>query len=227
MSARVQTACAWCGPAFVVLFFAGFIIAGLFPPPTPSESAREVAAAYRDNPDLRRLGLFLMLLAAGLTGPFVAVISTQLKRIEGGETMSNLQLVGGACGVVAIIVPIFIFMAATYRPGRSPEVTQALADLAWLPFIANIPPAIMQAVAIAVATLSDRSRRPVFPRWFGYYQLWVAFLFIPGGFVVFFKHGALAWNGLLAFWLAATVFGTWFIVTSIMLRRAISARAEA
>jgi hypothetical protein len=222
MSPRVQSLCAWCGPLFVVVFFAGMLLAGFLPPPSPQDSAREVASFYADDTDLVRFGLFVMMVAAMLTGPFVAVISVQLRRIEGDRpTMAYTQLIGGALGVFAIVIPVLIFTAAAFRPERSPEITQALNDLAWLPFVMNFVPVIMQCVAIAAAVLADRRPDPIFPRWVGYYNLWAAVLFIPGGLVTFFKQGAFAWNGLLAFWLAAVVFGTWFIVMSIMLRRAI------
>jgi hypothetical protein len=225
VSTRVQTWCAWCGPAFALVFFAGMLLAGLLPPPSPGRSAQEVAAFYRDDTDLIRLGLFIMMIAAGLTAPFGAVISAQLRRVPGSSAMVYMQLVGAATGVLAIIVPVLLFTAAAFRPERSPELTQLVDDAAWLPFIMNFPPAILQAVAIGVVVLALQRDTVVFPRWVGYYNLWVAVLFIPGGMATFFKHGAFAWNGLLAFWLAAVVFGTWFIVMSVMLRRAIREQA--
>jgi len=227
MSSRVLKLCAWCGPAFAVTFFVGMLLAGLLPPPSPSDSAQEVARFYSDDTNLVRFGLFVMMCAAGLTAPFVAGISVQLKRIEGDVSpMAYLQLIGGTAGVLAILVPVFAFSAAAFRPDRNPEITQALNDLAWLPFIINIPPAIIQCVAIGTAVIRDRSEHPVFPRWVAYYNFWVAFLFVPGGLATFFKHGAFAWNGALAFWLAAVMFGGWFIVMTIATLGAIR-RADA
>lgn len=222
MSKGVQKACAWCGPIFAVVFFAGMLIGGFLPPFSPHANAQAVADFYRDDTTLVRLGLFVMMVAAGITAPFVAVISVQLKRIEGAQSpMAYLQLVAGAVGVVAILVPVFVFTAAAFRPERAPVVTQALNDIAWLPFIMNIPPAILQCLAIGFAVLGDRRPTPILPRWVGYYNFWVAFLFIPGGLVTFFKTGPMAWNGVIGFWLAAVVFGSWFIVMSVVLLRAI------
>lgn len=222
MNTRIQTWCAWCGPVFAVVFFVGMLLAGFLPPPSPGDSAPEVADFYRDDVDLIRLGLFTMMIAAGITAPFVAVIAVQLKRIEGQSSpMTYLQLIGGTTGMVAILVPVLIFAAVAFRPERSPEITQVMNDMAWLPFIINIPPAIVQCLSIGMAVLSDRRENPVFPRWVAYYNFWVAFLFVPGGLAMFFKDGAFAWNGLLAFWLAAVMFGTWFVVMSIALRGAI------
>lgn len=87
----------------------------------------------------------------------------------------------------------------------------------------NLVSAVVQAAAVAVAVLGDKSTRPLIPRWVGYFNLWVILLFLPGGLATFFKTGAFAWNGLLAFWLAAVVFGLWYVVMTVMLRRAIRA----
>lgn len=218
---RLLKACAWCGPAFVLVFFAGMLIAGYLPPPGPSDPLDEVVSFYSEDPTRVRLGLFLMMVAAGLIVPFVAVIAYMMRRAEGDRPlMTYVQLLGGAAGVVAVLVPVFIFTAVAFRPDRPAEITQALNDLAWLPFIMNIPPAIVQSISIAIVALG-KQQRPVFARWVGYYNLWVAVLFVPGGLITFFKTGPLAWNGLLAFWLAATVFGTWFLVMSSVVRRAI------
>jgi hypothetical protein len=67
--------------------------------------------------------------------------------------------------------------------------------------------------------LGDRATRPLWPRWVAFYNLWTAFLFTAGGFAIFFRHGAFAWNGLLAYWLAAVTFGAWFLVMAYLLFR--------
>jgi hypothetical protein len=84
----------------------------------------------------------------------------------------------------------------------------------------NGPPAIAQAVSFGTAVLGDKSDRPAFPRWLGFYNFWVAFCFLPACILVYFKTGPFAWNGLLSFWLAATVFGTYFIVMGVMFIKA-------
>ena len=40
-----------------------------------------------------------------------------------------------------------------------------------------------------------------------------------------FHDGAVAWNGLLAFWLPASAFGGWFPVMFVFLRKAIKQQA--
>lgn len=80
-------------------------------------------------------------------------------------------------------------------------------------------------MAVGVATLRDAREHPVFPRWFGYLNLWVAFAFLPGPFIIFFHTGAFAWNGFAAFWIPASVFGVWFGSWFLALRNAIEDEA--
>jgi hypothetical protein len=207
---------------FVVVFFPGMLMAGLLPPHSPQEGARQIAEASATNPEIRRFGIFLCVIAAGLGAPLAAVISTYLKKVDRAGTYSNLQLIGGATAVVAILVPMFIWAAAAFRPGERPdEIILALNDLAWLPFVMNFPPALMQCLAIGFAVLGDHRELPVFPRWVGYYNLWSAAMFLPGGLVIFFHTGPFAWNGLLAFWLVAVLFGAWFFVMTWVMLKAI------
>src|SRR5262249_46808293 len=69
--------------------------------------------------------------------------------------------------------------------------------------------------------LMDRRQRPIFPRWLGYYNLWVALMFTPGTFTVFFHNGPLAWNGLIAWYLPLAVFATWLVINPIYLSKAV------
>jgi hypothetical protein len=212
----------------MLVFLIGFwFVAGLVPPPTPHDSARKIADLYQHNTNQIRLGLLITLIAAALCLPFVSLITVQMKRIEGRfSVLSYTQLVAGATTCLLITFPVMIMTAAAFRPGRNPELTQLLNDVAWLPFVMVFPPAVLQSVSIAVAVLGDKAAKPVFPRWVAYYNLWTAFLFLPAGLLTFFKHGPFAWNGLLAFWMALTVFGAWFGVMFYVLRQAINNQFE-
>src|SRR5262245_31969983 len=102
MNARTQMLCLWCGPAALVVFVVGiWFVAGLVPPPTPHDSAQEISDLYRDNTDAIRAGLVLGIVGAALTGPWVAVISTQMKRVEGAyHPLTYVQLGLGMLGVL-------------------------------------------------------------------------------------------------------------------------------
>jgi uncharacterized protein (DUF983 family) len=44
---------------------------------------------------------------------------------------------------------------------------------------------------------------------------------VPGVMCLLFKTGPFAWNGLFVFWIPLAVFGSWFVVMSLLLLRAI------
>jgi hypothetical protein len=223
MNPKVQRICLWCGPVALGVFFAGLLIAGWFPPPSPHDNALQVAHMYQTHTDRIRIAALVIALAGALTAPSVAVISTQMKRIEGPSgPLSQIQLGCGVLGVLLFTIPTFFWQAAAYDPHRSPEITQALHVAGWLPFIAAIFPAIMQNLSIAGAVFTDKRANPVFPRWLGYANIWIATLFLPSGMVLFFHHGPFSWNGIFTFWLAATVFGIWFIAMIVCMLKAIA-----
>lgn len=211
MTSTLQRTLAWSGAAFVLLLFPGIIMTGLLPPISPTKTATEVAQFWSTNTGLKRMGLVVMLASAGLQAPLGALIAIRIKQMEGRyPVLAYLQLIACVLSVVAILMPTFAFAAASYRPERDPQITQALNDLGWLPFVMNWPAATIQCLAIAFAIFG--AVQEVWPRWFAYWNLWCAFLFAFGGLVVLFKDGVFAWNGLLAFWVVAVFFGTWFLV---------------
>jgi len=227
MARKVQIVCASMGFAFVVVLFGGIIVAGMLPPFSPSAGAEEVAAWYQDNTNGIRFGMVLMMFGALMTAPWGALLAAHIKKVEGEFTpLTYTFLAATAAGCVAIFMPVMIFSAAAFRPERSAEITQTLNDMAWIPFIMNGPPAITQAIVLGAAILMDKRARPAFPRWAGYYNFWVGFGFLPACILLYFKSGPFAWNGVLSFWLAAVVFGTWFITMSILMLRALPEREE-
>ena len=214
MTREIQRTMAVCGAAFVLLLFPAIIMIGLLPPMSPLQTADQVAQFWSTNTGLKRMGLVIMLAAAGLQAPFGALIAVRIRQMEGGRysALAYTQLVGTGLAVVAILMPTFAFAAASYRPERDPQITQALNDLGWLPFVMNWPAATIQCLVIGFAIFG--AAKDIWPRWLGYFNVWCAFIFAAGGLVVLFKDGVFAWNGLLAFWLVAVFFGVWFLVMS-------------
>jgi hypothetical protein len=212
MTTGIQKTMAISGAAFVLLLFPAMLMIGLLPPISPMRSAVEVAQFWSTNTGLKRLGLVVMLTASGLQAPFGALIAVRIRQMEGGRysPLAYAELVGTGLAVVAIVMPVFAFAAASYRPERDPQITQALNDLGWLPFVMNWPAATIQCLAIGFGIFG--AKQAVWPRWLGYFNVWCAFLFAAGGLVVLFKNGVFAWNGLLAFWMVAVFFGLWFLI---------------
>jgi hypothetical protein len=227
MHVSIEKASAWLGVAmlggFLVMFW---FIAGLVPPMSPALTADQTARIYSDH-DLRiRIGLALMILFAWLFVPFLALLSRQVRRIEGyWGVMSLTQVMLSVTFPFGFLLCALFGVAAAYRPERNPDVTQALSDMFWFIFVGLVGPLITQVVILAFCVFIDRRQVPSFPRWFGYFNIWYAVLGVPGCAIYLFKTGPLAWNGMFAFWIPLTVFCIWMIVTAIMLTKAVDVEA--
>ncbi|MBA3348442.1 MAG: hypothetical protein H0T13_07755, partial [Actinobacteria bacterium] len=208
------------------LFFVGFgLVAGFIPPPSPGESATQVAQRYAEDRDRIRTGLFITAFASTLLVPAFAVFTIQMRRIEGRVSpLAWVQMGMGSLLVLVFILPLMTFEVAAFRADRSPEILQALNDLAWIPFVAVVWTVWMQTITIAIAILRDRREVPVYPRWLGYLNLWAAAGVTPGAFIVFFKDGPLAWNGILGWWCIVIVFFIWLVAMTWASFRAIDAQ---
>lgn len=222
VNSKTQLLCAWAGPLAQVLWVAGFwLLARWIPPPSPSDDPLAVQTMYLNNLEGIRAGMLVATMGAALLGPFSAALATQMKRIEGRNSpLAYTQLGLGMVTILLFVIPCFVMEAAAFRPERNPVVMQALNDVAWLPFVGAYQTTFIQLVAVAICIFRD-TRLRLFPRWLGYFTLWVALSLVPAGFCVFLKIGPFAWNGFLAFWLALAVFCGWFITMFIYLRKAI------
>ena len=117
-------------------------------------------------------------------------------------------------------VPAMTWTVAAFRPERDPAITQLVSDMAWLWWVGGASILLMM-IPVAVTALLDRSPEPVFPRWAGYLNLWIALLIIPDQLLFFFKTGPFAWNGLIGIYIPLAVFGSWFVTTFWLLRKAV------
>lgn len=223
MNPETQRLCAYSGIISMLMFFVGMLVMTFLPPLSPSLGIDEVATIYRDNATAIRAGAVLIIISSLFAIPFYAVISVQLRRIEGRArpVLAYTQMIAGAANIQFFILPGLLFAVASYRPERMPEITHALNDLAWIITILPWPITFVQALACGIAILRYQPDAVLFPRWVGFFNLWVAVLFIPGSLIPFFKTGPFAWDGLLAFWIPATMFGFWFVVMQMVILKAI------
>jgi uncharacterized membrane protein YidH (DUF202 family) len=222
-SRRIQVFSAWCGPAFAVLLFGGWgLMAGFIPLISPHDTLQQVAGAWRDHHFLTLFGLTLAMFGIALLLPFYLGISMQMRRAElRTPVMAILQMAAGVIVVAVLLLPMLVFIVGAFRPERSAELDQLLNDASYIMLILPWPPIIVQVWAISVATLTDYRENPVFPRWFGYMNIWVGFLLVPANMIIFFKTGPFAWTGVIGFWLPAAVFGLWYFVVTYVLLQAI------
>jgi len=142
-------------------------------------------------------------------------------RVEGEYTpLSYIQLGTGMLGVLLFIFPVMVMQTAAFRPDRDPDFLLLLNDLAWIPFVGVFMLAVVQNIAIGVCAFQDPTGK-VFPRWLGYFNIWVALLFLPAALLYFFKTGPFAWDGVFVFWVPLSIFGAWFFVMFFVTRKAI------
>jgi hypothetical protein len=222
MNRRNQLICAWSGLLILLGFGVGILLAGFLPPPRADDSLQQVAQLYSDRTNRLRAGLVLMMLGGAFFAPFSAAISRQLKRIEGpAGPLAYTQLAAGAANVVVVTIGVMVMSAASFRPERNPEITQAINDLGFLLFLLYVSPLMVQTLAIGLAIVGGGDQT-VFPRWVGYLNLWAAIASIPAVLLPFFKSGPFAWHGIFEFWLAATIFFTWILTMTIATIRAIN-----
>ena len=83
------------------------------------------------------------------------------------------------------------------------------------------------ALLLTIASFVDRTEPGTFPRWFGYLNAWYALLALPGGAVMIFNDGPLAWNGVFAFWIPLVAFSVWMIAVTVVLLQSIKAEQTA
>ena len=225
MNTRNQLLCVHSTVIFVFFILVGLIfLTGWVPPPSPALNAEQTAAIFTDNTQLR-IGLALMAFVGPLFMGLPVAIAAQLKRIEGSShVLSNLQLLMAALGVLAVQFPALAWLGISYRPGLSPEIIQVFNDICWFIFFGAVSPAVFQPLAIGLCILGSESSEEVYPRWLGYGNLWLAFLFIPGALIPFFTRGPFAWNGLFSFWLVLNVFFFWMILNYVYTVKAIRAQ---
>lgn len=221
LSPRLHRVFTLTGPALVVIFFAGFLLSGIFPPSDPSASARDIAASYASDVTAIRIGCALMCFALTLFAPFGTLIAMWTRRAERGfPLLTSLQLVAlAACTTVVVIIPLTWALAA-YRPDDvTPDVTRMLHDAGWFLFLFSWPPFSLWIGAVGAAILRDVADHPVFPRWSGYLSLWTALLFAPAVLMAFFKRGPMSYNGIIAFYIPTFIFFIWVAGMTVALLR--------
>lgn len=219
----IEKAAAWCGPIFLVLYLIAFMgIAGFVPPPSPNQSSAQIAELFAENRLSIRIGMVLAMVFSTLLFPYFALISTHIGRIERGRPILALIQFGGATLLIVYFqLCSMLWITATFREDLAAGSIRMLFDFGWLTFVMVFPAYIFQLSCVAIATFLDDSKEPVWPRWAGYLNLWIALSGAGGGLAVFFKTGPFAWNGVVGFYLPVVAFVSWlFIMTALMVRHA-------
>ncbi len=227
----ILKACARTGFVFAFLWpFAAIVVARLqyIPPPSAADPANEVVAQYlAHTTGIRAATVIFIFSSIFYTTWSVAIIQMVRRRERQWPILFNIMLVAVACEVVVVMFIGFFFGAAAWRPGETtPQVTQALNDLGWLGVLFTGAPFALFQIALAITTLLDTSPHPVYPRWSGYFNLFVSFFMCEASLLLFFKTGPFSQNGVLVFWVPMIVFFSWIVVFTVLTLRAIDAETR-
>jgi hypothetical protein len=220
--------CAWTGPLAVLLSLLGMVVIGGYIPATnPAASGAEIARFYTDNLGSVRLGMIISMIGFTLFIPFGITIAMLTRRIEPTPVMTYVQIAAVAVSALEGVMSTCIWLTAAFRPDEiSPDITRALHDLGWIVFLVDVPPFSVWMIAIGIAILRDRGAVPLFPRWLGFFNFWVALLILPALLLPFFKSGPFAYNGILALYLPFGAFFIWMVVMTFGLMRAIGTKRQ-
>jgi len=224
VNTRDQRICLGLVPFFGALFLIGFtIFPGFFPPLSPTMTAEQVAAFYRDHVGQIRASLILLnLIGIGFI-PFFMVIVVQMMRMRNpSRAFAYSYLSAAASGGTLFALADLAWLNAAARPDRDPQLTMLLNDLAWFSFTTPVGFIIAQNLCLALAIYMDRLREPVFPRWVGHFNVASAVLMVPGAFALLYKTGPFAWDGVLSFWLRIATYTLYVTVMFFVVRRAIN-----
>jgi len=224
MTRTIHLACIWSALVFVVLFGVGLIpLAHFVPPPSPTETADQIAALYRSHTTGIRIGMVIAQIGACLVVPWGVGIAVLTGRIRGVPiALPLLQIVAMILNVMLAILGTVFWLGAAFRPDAvAAETTRVVNDLGWFLMILPSTPMTMWEVGIGVAILMDQSEKPTFPRWAGYLVLCGAFVVIPSILIGLFKTGPFAWTGLLGFYVPLGEFFICLTTLSILAIKAI------
>jgi hypothetical protein len=215
----------WTLPALAIVWLSAFLLFPAFVEPlSPTLSAEEVAAFYRDPENLPRIRYSMIVFNWFAVGyiPILALIVLQIRRMAHRTPIFSYAIIACAAGGPTIFLMANLFwLLAAFRPERDPELTLLFNDLAWVTFSSQVGFLIAQSVILALAIYLDRQERPVFRRWVAHFNLVVAVLLIPAAFVGVALEGPIAWDGLLSFWVRNAAIALWIVVMGVVLGRAI------
>ncbi|MBI2963114.1 MAG: DUF4386 family protein [Deltaproteobacteria bacterium] len=221
---RYWRLCAWAGPLFLVTFVIFWGILGRnIPPLSPASTEAEVARHFIENANRFRLGFGAAMTFAVLYFVWTVAIFVVMQRMEGdNHVLSYLNLTGGLATVCFVTISCSFWLTASFRPEREPAIQQLLYDLGWLTIDMCYCCTTVQMIAMSVLFLTDQREEPLFPKWLGWYTIWVAFIFFVLLILPFVKTGPFAWNGMFNFWVAFFAWFIWIQAQSMFVFKAIT-----
>lgn len=212
----------WCLPVVAATWVvAFFLFPGFVPPMSPTASAEEVAAFYREDLSRIRYSMILFNWFGVAMIPMLLLICERMRYMAHRTPILRYCMIGvaGAAPIDLLTSTIF-WMIAAFRPDRSPELILLLNDLAWITYVCAVPFLIGMCAFLALAIAFDEQPEPVFPRWLAWFNVGVAVALVPAAFAALTLEGPFAWDGFVSFWVRNAAITIWLVVMAVQLRHA-------
>jgi hypothetical protein len=136
------------------------------------------------------------------------------------------MMIGAITGaIVGMLFPMFCFGLGAFRPGYDSGVLTMLYDFGYLAFIGSLGCFCVMWMAFGLAIILDENN--ILPKWLGYYTIWQYVTELMAAPVWIAKSGPFAWNGLMTFWFAMTLYVSWQFIVYLCIYKAIKNQPEA
>jgi hypothetical protein len=229
MSVRSQIIMVWWSLIFATIYGValGFLV-HMLPPPSATMTAEQVKAWYMERAGDIKIGAAITSWTAGFLVPFFIVIRAQIDRLEqGNRVWAPMASISGALSSLFLVLPPLFFGVAAFTPSRNADVTAIMHELGVLTLTTTDQYFVFAWIATVVACLGlPRAEHSPFPRWFGYYSIWLTLIFEVGAVAFNFKSGAFSWNGIVVFYIPFILFGLWIPMMAWLLLSALKRQAK-
>ena len=215
-----EKAFAWSGFAFAFFCLLGLEVVG--PQPPDFSASATVTATYYVH---HREGILWLTTLCGVSMAFLVAWTIQVgvmlwRRAELPRAAVLVAIASLFTTPALLSFDLTFFGIAAYRAGTiSPDLTQALSDVAWIGSMLIWPPLCVGMAVLGVLILRMRGPR-VFPRWTGWYSLFCAEVEPFQATIIFYKHGPFGPRGWTTWYAAVFTWGFGILaLTYVMVRR--------
>jgi hypothetical protein len=210
LSKRIQLICAWCGPAFVLLYGITWCVLGHnYPPPNPMFTAQElVDNFYLKHQASILLGQSLSTATGILYMVWACQLTVQMWRRETTPILSLLQLCGGLLTTWVLIFPPALWAWCAEMAGTvNPELIKSVHFMAWYVYDMTYMVTTVEVIALFILVMADKQKPALMPKWAASLALFSGLSFLPITFLPYFKSGPFALNGYWSFHVAFISYG--------------------
>ena len=222
---RWQRFFAWNGVLFAVSCLLGLEV---FMPQPPSFDISPAATA--DYYVAHQTGFLIGVTLCGVAMAFLLAWSLQLGYMLWGAGSSRIgtivAIVSLGASPILLSFDLTFFAIAVYRAGQvSPEVTQALSDVAWIGSMLIWPQLAFAMLLVGILILRSRGRDAMFPAWLGWLSIVVAAVEPFQAGIIFEKSGPFAPDAVLTWYAAVFTWGLWIVALTVVMIRRLSQRS--